>query len=74
MLIRSKVLLVAALLLPATGCVVLEKQLRPQTTARSCGPSQHWDGSQCRHNGNGHGARKHDGDGAGPGKSKGKKG
>lgn len=28
---------------------------------KQCKPSQHWDGTQCRHNGKGSGARKHDG-------------
>ena len=70
MSIRSKLLLVAALLLPATGCVVLERQIRPQHARATCAPSQYWDGSQCRHKGRGHGARKHDG----AGKPKGKKG
>jgi hypothetical protein len=54
-----------------SGCVVVER--RPTAfVSRSCHPSQSWDGSQCRHKGNGHGARKHDGAPRGAGKSKGK--
>jgi hypothetical protein len=36
--------------------VVVREQPRP-----ACHPSQYWDGSQCRHKGQGNGARKHDG-------------
>lgn len=48
----------------ATGCILVTR--RPPATpvaarAPRCHPSQHWDGTQCRHNGKGHGARKHDG-------------
>lgn len=57
---------------PAAGCLVVEKHVRSQT-APACHPSQYWDGTQCRHKGQGHGARKHDGEGDPKGKAKGKK-
>ena len=55
--------LLAALFLGASllgsGCLVVDK--RPHSIARAtCHPSHYWDGRQCRHKGNGHGARKHD--------------
>ena len=47
------------------GCTVVEKR-RPvyvvaPASRPACHPSQYWDGAQCRHKGNGRGARKHDG-------------
>lgn len=53
----------------ASGCVVVEKTTQAIGGRPSCRPSQYWDGNQCRHKGQGHGARKHDGDGA-PAKGK----
>jgi hypothetical protein len=53
------------LLVPMSGCIVhshgpghgrYASSSRPQ-----CHPSQYWDGHQCRHKGQGSGARKHDG-------------
>ncbi len=64
-------ILMVAVALPAAGCVLVPQPYgRPQTV--QCHPSQYWDGSQCRHKGQGQGARKHDGDGK-PGKGKGNK-
>ena len=55
----------------ASGCVFLEKRTQALSGGGqpSCRPSQYWDGNQCRHKGQGHGARKHDGDGT-PAKGK----
>lgn len=62
-------LLLGLLLLGSTsGCVVLEKRTRAHTAVK-CHPSEYWDGQQCRHKGQGHGARKHD-DGGKPGKGR----
>lgn len=56
------------------GCVLVPAR-RSQSHTRAtpqCHPSQYWDGSQCRHKGQGQGARKHDGGGKGPGRGKGR--
>jgi hypothetical protein len=59
------VLLVGLYLVPVTGCILVP--VRGPGMGRGgggpvqCHPSQYWDGAQCRHKGNGHGARKHDG-------------
>jgi hypothetical protein len=46
----------------AAGCTVVEKRVNALATpAPTCHPSQYWDGHQCRHKGQGYGARKHDG-------------
>ena len=58
---RVGILVVAAFLMTAGGCVVVDKRIRPHTLTASCHPSQYWDGRQCRHKGKGQGARKHDG-------------
>jgi hypothetical protein len=50
------------------GCLVVEHHRRPHAQAPGCHPSQYWDGAQCRHKGQGHGARKHDGEPKGKGK------
>jgi hypothetical protein len=47
----------------ASGCVFVEKHTQDLSGHPSCHPSQYWDGNQCRHKGQGQGARKHDGDG-----------
>jgi hypothetical protein len=52
----------ALLALTVGGCVVVGKHTR-SLSRPGCHPSQYWDGAQCRHKGNGHGARKHDGQG-----------
>jgi hypothetical protein len=53
------------------GCVLVPMNRRASGSATAqCHPSQYWDGSQCRHKGQGHGARKHDGEGKGKGKGK----
>jgi hypothetical protein len=48
------------------GCTMVERRTAyvavPAPGPRpACHPSQYWDGVQCRHKGNGNGARKHDG-------------
>ncbi len=55
----------ASLAAGAGGCLVYHQ---PGRTSRAvvmqqpaCHPSQYWDGAQCRHKGQGWGARKHDG-------------
>lgn len=64
---------VAAVVL-ASGCLVSPyPRSRTQTVVvrdrqPACHPSQYWDGYQCRHKGNGWGARKHDGEGRGHGR------
>ena len=56
----------------ASGCVFLEKRTQALSGGGqpSCRPSQYWDGNQCRHKGQGHGARKHDGGGTAKGKKR----
>jgi hypothetical protein len=60
---RLVLLLVAALALSTSGCVMIPRPL-PQRAAAvkspRCEPSQEWDGEICRHKGKGRGARKHD--------------
>jgi hypothetical protein len=62
---RQNLLMGFLLVTLGSGCVVLEKRVGALSSP-SCHPSQYWDGHQCRHKGQGHGARKHDG--APPGK------
>ena len=65
---------VLALLLLSSGCLVVERHVRPHKARGRCHPSQFWDGNRCVHKGKGHGARKHDGGGhPGKGKKHGKK-
>ncbi len=54
---------VAGLTIPLAGCFVSTRKPHGHSSARqtSCHPSQYWDGNQCRHKGQGKGARKHDG-------------
>jgi hypothetical protein len=60
-------LLALPMLLPTTGCFYrLAPGGRmvvapPPAGAPQCRPNQYWDGTMCRHKGQGHGARKHDG-------------
>jgi hypothetical protein len=67
-------LLLGTLLLAAPslagGCVMVEKRSRAFATTPACHPSQYWDGTQCRHKGQGSGARKHDGAPPGRGNKK----
>lgn len=53
---------VVALLSSQTGCIVIRDRTTVVKPAKrkDCHPSQYWDGSQCRHKGQGKGARKHD--------------
>jgi hypothetical protein len=54
---------VAALLSSQTGCVVVRgatEVVKTSESKKQCHPSQDWDGSKCRHKGQGKGARKHD--------------
>jgi len=59
----SALLLVVAFSLTSSACLVTSghSQRRGGVARQECAPSQHWDGQQCRHNGQGRGARKHDG-------------
>jgi hypothetical protein len=46
------------------GCIVIRDRttvVKPAKSKKECHPSQYWDGSECRHKGQGKGARKHDG-------------
>jgi hypothetical protein len=66
-------LLLGTLLLAAPsliGCVMVDRHRRAFSTTPACHPSQYWDGTQCRHKGQGAGARKHDGAPPGRGKKK----
>jgi hypothetical protein len=57
-------LMTAALGLPLLGCFVVSRPpgaTRAEYREPSCRPSQYWDGTMCRHKGQGRGARKHDG-------------
>jgi hypothetical protein len=56
---------VALFSLSLPGCIVVRDQTNAVKPAKAkakkeCHPSQYWDGSQCRHKGQGKGARKHD--------------
>jgi hypothetical protein len=54
-----------------SGCAVVDKRTSAfMGSTPSCHPSQYWDGHQCRHKGQGQGARKHDGAPPGRGKKK----
>jgi hypothetical protein len=59
------IVLALALVSPLTGCFVHTGPGHGHSSkakkTKTCKPSQHWDGHQCRHNGKGKGARKHDG-------------
>ena len=59
--------LVPAIALFLPGCIYVHDRYVPRTRKSElrtpeCRPSEYWDGYQCRHKGNGHGARKHDHD------------
>jgi hypothetical protein len=41
---------------------VVVHEVREVREVPECRPNQYWDGEECRHKGNGHGARKHDDD------------
>jgi hypothetical protein len=61
--LRLLLLPVIALFLSQTGCIVVRDHttvVKPAKSKKDCHPSQYWDGSQCRHKGQGKGARKHD--------------
>jgi hypothetical protein len=48
--------------LSQSACMVVGPARQPVAAAPPrCHPSQYWDGQQCRHKGQGWGARKHDG-------------
>jgi hypothetical protein len=57
------------LLLALPGCMARHAASTPAPktkksalkSAPECRPNQYWDGTQCRHKGQGQGARKHDG-------------
>ena len=57
-----KLILVAALAAPLTGCVVHNHRHGNNGVARrggnDCGPAHHWNGYKCVHNGNGEGNGK----------------
>jgi hypothetical protein len=56
------VLVVTSLAILQVGCMVVPgRRTGAVGPTPQCHPSQYWDGTQCRHNGRGHGARKHDG-------------
>lgn len=48
-------MLVLALAIPATGCVVRTRTGSRQSDVRSCPPAHHWEGGACVHNGGGRG-------------------
>jgi hypothetical protein len=62
----------AAFAMIASGCLTHDHHHRAESRtgtlergehhdrARSCHPSQYWNGHRCIHKGKGHGARKHD--------------
>lgn len=62
--------LLASLVLPTTGCIVVPRsgyyvprhRVHQRAVSRGavCPPSHYWDGYGCRHRGQGNGARKHD--------------
>lgn len=54
---------IALLSLSLPGCIVVRDRttvVKPAKAHRDCHPSQYWDGDECRHKGQGKGARKHD--------------
>jgi hypothetical protein len=54
---------VALFSLSLPGCIVVRDHttvVKPAKARKDCHPSQYWDGDQCRHKGQGKGARKHD--------------
>jgi hypothetical protein len=61
-------LLPALALFSLGGCIVHRtfieappsKSKKSGKSSRECHPSQYWDGDECRHKGQGKGARKHD--------------
>jgi hypothetical protein len=60
---RTLLLLPVVALFSQTGCIIVRDHttaVKPAKSKRDCHPSQYWDGSQCRHKGQGKGARKHD--------------
>jgi hypothetical protein len=63
MTLRLLLPLVAVFSLSLPGCIVVRDRaalVKPAKAKKDCHPSQYWDGSQCRHKGQGKGARKHD--------------
>jgi hypothetical protein len=60
-------LLFPLMLLALSGCILVNPHPAPRTkqsalrSTPQCSPNQYWDGTQCRHKGQGKGARKHDG-------------
>ncbi len=54
-----RLLLPVVALFSLGGCIVVRDRF-VERPARECRPSEYWDGTQCRHKGEGHGARKHD--------------
>jgi hypothetical protein len=58
-----RVLLPLAALLLQPACVIVRgatEVVKTSESKKQCHPSQYWDGSKCRHKGQGKGARKHD--------------
>lgn len=53
-----RLLLVVVALCSLEGCIVVRD--RTVVRERECRPSEYWDGTQCRHKGQGHGAHRHD--------------
>jgi uncharacterized protein YceK len=56
-----RLLLPVAALLCLGGCLVVRDRTVVKPAKKECHPSQYWDGTECRHKGQGKGARKHDG-------------
>jgi hypothetical protein len=64
MLHQLQVCLLMVVGMMGMGCVAVERRTSALVgggSTPSCHPSQYWDGHQCRHKGQGQGARKHDG-------------
>jgi hypothetical protein len=62
--LRELHIVVLGLLVASTlgGCLVhTHGHDRRAASSPGCHPSQYWDGHECRHKGQGRGARKHDG-------------
>lgn len=59
---KKLLVLVPAVALFLPGCIYVRDTRHASKQRRDCHPSEYWDGYQCRHKGNGHGARKHDHD------------